>query len=360
MEIRCSGLSRPMTCAGSLFFMDLPEQEEIPAAKEGTAAGEYLKHLLEGTRPPTHATNGVQFDNDMDFFTRPIAEEIMGKIDSGVLCEQRIDWKTRSGIWIRGSYDASFVRDGVLHVDDLKYGWGLVEAKENWQLLGYAIGEVIRQQNAFEKIVLRIHQPRPHHEDGTTREWVLTYPELLTYKEKIESRMDEIAAGDKSLVTSPKCKYCPAAVACPAFNKAFYRSVEVMHEFMQDNIDDNELSFQLDLVARASDILKIKSDSIKALAVDRIKNGKIIPGYITESSYGDRKWKKEVSPEVIKALTGKDIVEQTMLSPAKAEKMGVPKEFVNSLVDRHFLGMKLTRRDMTEIGNNIFGKDKPK
>lgn len=361
LEIHCSQLARPMVCAGSLFFENLPEQETHPAAKEGTAAGEYLRALLERRPPGTHASNGVAFDDDMLFYLLPIANEIDQLAASEVLCEQRIDWMTRSGILIAGQYDASYVgKDGALYVDDLKYGFGVVEVKPNWQLLGYAIGEALRRQQAFEKIVLRIHQPRAHHEDGTTRAWVLTWEELLEYKEQIESRMADIAAGLKDLVTSEKCKYCPAAAsACPAISKAFHHGIDVIHHFLQDDISEKELSRQLDLIGRVNDVLKIKKDSLEQLAVSRIKGGKIIPGYLTEASYGDRKWKSGITADVVKALTGKRIVKEEMLSPAQAEKAGVHKEFVNALVDRHFIGQKLKKKDASDLGNRIFGKVAP-
>lgn len=358
--IRCSGLSRPMTCAGSLFFENLPEQETNVAASEGTAAGEYLEHLLVGDDEPipTHAKNGVAFDADMKFYAGQVAEEIKSKAWSRVLCEQSIDWQTRSGIWIKGQYDASYVHDGKLYIDDLKYGWVHVEVKENWQLLGYAIGEVIRRGEAFERIVLRIHQPRPHHEDGPTREWEITYDQLLTYKEQIETRMDQIAGGFAELVTSKKCKYCPAAPsACTAFNRSVFHGIDyTLSHFQQDNIDDKEISFQLDLLDRVTEVLKIKTDSIKQLAVSRMKGGAIIPGYMCEESYGDRKWKKEISPAVIETITGIKIVETIMLSPAKAEKLGVSKELVKGFVDRHFLGQKLVKKDANKLGDMIFGK----
>lgn len=361
MEIRCSGLARPMVCAGFLSFENLPVSETNAAAEEGTAAGELLERILLGKDVPVQARNGVYFDDDMRFYTKPIAEEINSNRQTEVLCEQRIDWKTRSGIWIRGQYDISFVRGGSLFIDDLKYGWGIVEVKDNWQLLGYAIGEIIRRGVAFETIVLRIHQPRPHHEDGSTREWRLSYSELLGYKERIEQRMEMIAAGDKTLQTSEKCKYCPAAgEACPAFNRLFYRALEVAAEFTQDQIDEAELARQLDHVNRAAEVIKIKSDSLNELAVSRIKGGKIIPGYLTESRYGDRKWKPNISPDVIETLTGKRVIEEVMLSPAKCEKIGIPKDFINSLVDRHFLGQKLVRGDHNKLGNKIFGSGVPK
>jgi hypothetical protein len=349
-----------MACAGFLSFENLPEQETNAAAEEGTAAGELLERMLLGKDLPAQARNGVYFNDEMRFHLKPIVEEINANKSSDVLCEQRIDWQSRSGVLIRGSYDISFIRNGHLYVDDLKYGWGIVEVRDNWQLLGYAIGECIRRQTHFDKIVLRIHQPRPHHEDGSTREWVLTYDELLAYKEKIDSRLEQIVAGYNQLDTGKQCKYCAAsAEACPAFNRLFYRSIEVSTEFVQDQINETELSRQLDQIARASEVLKIKSDSLTQLAVSRIKSGKIIPGYITESRYGDRKWKADISPEVVKALTGKDITKTEMMSPAQAEKMGVPKEFVNSLVDRHFVGQKIVKKNATDIGNKIFGKEAP-
>lgn len=362
LEIRCSGLARPMTCAGSLFFTDLPPQEKNPAAEEGTAAGELLRHYLEkpNMESGTHASNGVAFDDDMRFFCKPIADEIFANAGSEILCEQRIDWQTRSGIWIRGQYDVSYIgKDGALYVDDLKYGWGIVEPKENWQLIGYAVGEVLRRGRAFDKIVLRIHQPRPHHEDGPVRAWSLTYKELIDYKEKIEARMSAIANGLRELVTSPKCKYCPAAAeACPAIGKQMHYAIEYAQEFVQDKLSEVGVARQLEIIERFQEVLKIKYDSLKDLAVNRIKSGKIIPGYVTEANYGDRKWKRDIDPAAIEMLTGKVITEKVMLSPAKTEKLGVPKDFVNALVERPFLGQKLKKKDASSIGDKIFGKPK--
>lgn len=358
-SIHCSKLSRPMMCAGSLFFKDLVEELPGDAAKEGTAAGEYLERILTNQPIPTHAKNGVMFNDDMKMYAEATADEIKSR-SNVLLCETIIDWQTRSGIWIKGKYDVSFVQDGVLYVDDYKYGWGIIEAKDNWQLVGYAIGEVIRRAQAFSKIVLRIHQPRPHHEQGTTREWVITYDQLLALKERIEVRCDDLSKGVNDLVTGSHCRYCPAAAeACPAFNKAFYRSVEVVHDFIQDHITDDELSFQLDLLGRVSELVKMKTGSLEALAINRIRDGKLIPNYATNERLGNREWKKEISPDLIKALTGVDVTERAMLSPAKAEKIGVPKELVTAMVQRTSLGQTLKRTDGAKAGDKIFGNNKP-
>lgn len=357
MEIRCSKLSRPMTCAGSLFF-EVNDPPEGDPAREGTAAGELLAKLLLRQVIGTHASNGVPFDEEMKFYIPPIAEMIQNEAQSEILCETRIDWETRSGIRIRGSYDMSYTIDEgrTLCIDDLKFGWGLVEVPKNWQLLGYGIGEVIRRGQAFEKIRFRIIQPRPHHEDGYIREWWVTYPELLDIKEQIEKRMDEIVAGDKSCVTSKNCKYCPAAAVCPALNKAYYRGVEVVHEFCQDEMSNEELAFQLEQMGRIAELLKIRQDSIKDLAIAKMQAGELIPGWGKDFSYGDRKWKDCVSPDVVQSMTGRNIMKQEMLSPAQAEKLGVPKEFVNAMTDRKQLAPRLVRKDHDDLGTKIFGR----
>lgn len=359
-EIHCSQLARPMVCAGFTNFEDLARSEGGLPAQEGTAFGELLERIFLNQPIGKQARNGIYFDDDMHFYAKPIVEEVNANRQSQVLCEQPIDWKTRSGIWIRGRYDWSFVRGGALYIDDSKYGWGIVEVKENWQLLGYAIGEVIRRQSSFEKIVLRIRQPRPHHEDGDCREWTLSYAELLDYKERIEKRFEEIAAGQNGLQTGKQCKYCPAAAeACPAFNRLFYRALEVATEFTQDQINESELARQLDHVHRAVEVIKIKMDSLNELAISRIKAGKIINGYIAESSFGNRTWKAGISPEVVEVLTGKKITKTEMLSPAQAEKVGVHKDFVNALVEKRFIGQKLVRKDGNALGDRIFGKAAP-
>ena len=92
MLVRCSGLARPMVCAGYLS-LDLPKSKGNDAASEGTAAGEYLERLLLGTPITETARNGVYFDDDMKFYGSAVYAEIMTRVaeDSTVKCEQRID-----------------------------------------------------------------------------------------------------------------------------------------------------------------------------------------------------------------------------------------------------------------------------
>lgn len=357
-NIHCSKLARPMVCAGSLFFTDLPEDPPNDAAKEGTAAGEYLERLLTaGGAAATHARNGVPFDVDMKFYGATTCKEIKDAAKGEINCEVPINWQTPSGIWINGKYDASYEgHDGALHVDDYKYGFGLVEVEENWQILGYAIGEVIRRNKAYNEIVLTIRQPRAHHECGPVRSWRIGYSELLARKEQIETRMQQIVDGEKSLVSCTHCKYCRAAAFCPAFNKAYHRGVDLVHDFIQDTLDETELSFQLDLVNRIEDLVKTRRSSLELLAITRIKDGKLIPDYALDQKLANRTWQGGIDPAAIKMLTGKDVTRTEMMSPAQAEKIGVPQDLIDKITERKMLGMKLKKVDTGKLGDRIFGK----
>lgn len=360
MHIRCSGLARTMACSG-FKFLQFEESQGGDAAKEGTAAGEYLEYRLLNKPLSSHASNGIYFDEDMKFYTAPIEKDVKSRASDGVRCEQRIDWTTRSGIVIKGQYDIAFIdHNDVLCIEDLKYGYGLVEVKENWQLLGYAIGEAIRLNRHFKHISLKIHQPRAHHEDGSTREWLMTWDELLHYKEIIEKKMDDIVAGDRTLTTSPSCKYCPAAgEACGAFNRLYHNALDVTTDFIQDSLTEQELSTQLDQVKRAEEAIKIKKDSLIELGINRIKEGKLIPNYIQVAKRSNRSWNNNVGPEAILAMTGIDITERNVMTPAKAEKAGVSKELVKSLSGTRPTGFKLEKKNTSEVGNAIFGTNAP-
>lgn len=358
--IRASKMARPMTCRGSLFF-DVPESAPNEAAREGTACAEVLERLIKGMPPINVATNGVAINDDMRFYARVIHEDMLSRAVGPINSETRVGWET-AGITLGGSYDASYVdAQGTLHVEDLKYGWKVVEPKENWQLLTYAIGEVMRRGVAFPKITLTIQQPRPHHEKGPVRSWTISYDELIAYKARIDEMATKVAAGDNELVTSEHCKYCNAGIVCPALSKAFFASFEYAQEFVVDHIDEKELAHQLELVDRAADIIKIRQDSLKSLAIDHIRQGKTLRNYVIENSLGDRVWKPGVSAETLSLMTGVDATETRLLSPAKIERMkGVNRKLVESLVERPSTGAKLKKKNVSEMGNEIFGAGAPK
>lgn len=360
-EIRCSSLDRYMKCPGFARLTDLVPNEGGPAAEEGTAAGELLQAMLEqrSLKPNVSgvAKNGIRFDSDMYFYLTPIAQEILDK-NVKVNCEMRVDWVPVQGVVIRGQFDIAYIQGDTLCIEDLKYGWKIVDVKENWQLIGYAIGTILQLPDRPKKVKFTIHQPRPHHEDGRSRVWEISIDELHNYYLIIQAVMNQIIANTGALTTGTHCRYCPAAAnRCTAINRALYEGIDqVMYDFKQDDITDDDISKQLQLLEDVANIVKIKSDSLNQLAVMKLREGKIIPGYGLEEKFGDRSWKADVTPEAIEVLTGLNIIEKNIMSPAKAEKLGVDKKLVKDLVERKSAGYKAVKKDFTTDAMKAFGK----
>lgn len=360
-EIRCSSLDRYMKCPGFAQMTDTLPNLSNPAAEEGTAAGELLQAMLEqrSLKPNVSsvAKNGVRFDSDMYFHLTPIAQEILAK-NVMISCEERVDWVPAQGVAIRGQFDISYIIGDTLYIEDLKYGWKIVDVKENWQLLGYAIGKMIQSPVGPKYIQFTIHQPRPHHEEGRSRVWKITREELGKYYGEICNRMTQIAAGSRELITGTHCKYCPAAAnRCPAISRSMYNGIaEVMYDFKQDDLTEAEIAEQLRLLEDVASLVKIKQDSLNDLACLKLKEGKHIPGYGLEEKFGDRSWKADVTPEAIECLTGLVIVEKVIMSPAKAEKLGVDKKLVKELVERKYIGVKAVKKNFEKDAEKVFGK----
>lgn len=360
-EIRCSSLDRYMKCPGFAQMTDTLPNLSNPAAEEGTAAGELLQAMLEQRSLKPNVTgvakNGVRFDSDMYFHLTPIAQEILAK-NVMISCEERVDWVPTPGVVIRGQFDIKYVVNDTLYIEDLKYGWKIVDVKENWQLIGYAIGVLLKLPERPKYIQFTIHQPRPHHEDGRSRVWKIAIDDLIFYYNTIVGTMSGIVQGSRQLITGSHCKYCPAAAnRCPAISRSMYDGIsQVMYDFKQDDLTEAEIAEQLRLLEDVSSLVKIKQDSLNDLACMKLKEGKVIPGYGMEEKFGDRSWKSDVTPEAIEVLTGLRIVEQVIMSPAKAEKLGVDKKLVKDLVERRSTGFKCVKKDFTKQAEQVFGK----
>lgn len=369
-EIRCSSLYRAMQCFGPLLLENLVHEEAGQPAKDGTAVGELLSEMIrQRTDSPkigTTASNGTFLDQDMWFHARDTYNTILQRAQGNPIeTEERIDWMTPAGIKIRGQFDVSFRTQEneflVLNVPDLKFGYGIVEVKENWQLIGYAIGQCQRQHAQGlplpQLIRLTIIQPRPYHEDGRIRDWLITFDELIQYYNQICERMQAYVNGSRTLETGKACKYCNAGSTCPALNRSANKAIDtVLCEWSEKPLTNEEVAEQYELLQRAHELLELRLKSVEQLAISRIQANQIIPGYAFEMTYGDRKWKSNVTPESIHALTGVTITKTEMLSPNQAEKAGVSKKLTSVFTEKPAKGVKLVKKDVAEEANKILPK----
>lgn len=136
-----------------------------------------------------------------------------------------------------------------LHVWDFKYGFKAVEVEGNWQLIGYAAGIVSSpvektsiKFDSLQKLIIVLHivQPRSYHKDGIIRSWVLTYPALVEYVIKLESKILNSQSDNPEFNVGNHCKNCKARSICDEFRNKI-RSITLNKTF---KMGENALEFK--------------------------------------------------------------------------------------------------------------------
>lgn len=352
---RPSSLARIMECAGYVgLAAQCGESGDSEAAKEGTAAHEAAELVLTGQAPDLDSLIDRQMSNGV-FVNAEMADNLRLYVETvqGFEIERHASWQISDSATLAGTCDAVSVRGDTLCLYDLKYGWRIVEAVENWQLLAYAIlnGGL---SESIAKISMTIYQPRPWHPDGTFRTWIISREKLQEYARRITSRLTTL---DDELQTGTHCRYCDALTQCPAARVAGYNAVDtIMHASTLEADTPERLTALLESLTVAQDRVKLLISSLEDSALARIQAGESLPGYRAEVSYGRRVWQDHVTPATVEAFTQRDdLTETTLVTPAQAKKKGVDTSVINALSHTPKRGYKLgrvTENDATRAFEN--------
>jgi hypothetical protein len=143
-------------------------------------------------------------------------------------------------------------------------------------------------------------------------------------------------------------------VNCSAFKKVQMNTIDESERAFNHDLDNASLVFMLDNLKRAQEVINQSYKAYVELATDRIRKSQILEGYTVQNDLSNRDWKVGVTPELAQAITGKDVSKKQMLTPAQAEKAGVPKEVVDSLCERRNKGFKLVRMDVDKQVSKLF------
>ena len=182
-RLGASSSSQWIACPGSIqmqekFYAENPDAEERDrgAADEGSFAHEVADWCIENdTRPLTSKCHKYFTDNNkgnynLDEVLQNVAKyfQYVKGIMEGVknykrFHEVRVDFSQ----WVDGGFgtlDLGFVSADTIYIFDLKYGKGRVQAKDNSQLMLYALGLYAEQpqsrQMNIHNFQLNICQPR--------------------------------------------------------------------------------------------------------------------------------------------------------------------------------------------------------
>ena len=350
LTVTATELPRIMRCIGSrLMPAAIPPDYDTDARDEGNCADWLAEQLFNGADVPvgTKAPNGWVVTDDMLEHVRLYLDAL----DCGDM--QVVTTFGGDGWEVRGRADHIKYRDGVLTVDDLKYGHRIVSPVENWTLLAHAIGWCVANSTQPDHVVLRIIQPRPYHVDGPVREWSLSYEELCQRSAAIADRLSK----PSNTLTSgiEQCVRCHARYDCPAFDRSAWNALDVVMDAFHDDMPNNVLAYEHEQFQHAEQIIKTKREATEELMTYRIKSGQVIEGYALEQRHGQRKWAAGMTGVLLSAATGVNLTKDGVVTPAEAERRGVDPAVVASLTTRPLIGAKLSKVDPNAMVRKVFG-----
>lgn len=311
----------------------MPPEPRSPAAEEGTLAHEIAALVLSG-----QGYQQVITDEMLDAVTAyhnyvlnvtGTSRNLMIERPVKIPSIHKDCWGTPDCWW----YDTE---TRTLHVFDFKYGFGVVEAFENWQLLTYACGLV--HLGEMDNVVLHISQPRAWHEVGPNRSWRLSVGELLgEYGERIRQAVAAALAPNPTCTTGPHCRYCPALLSCNTAATAAMWAIEVCETMNLSEITPETVGPQFAILKRASEIIGHRLIKAEEMGLQMIKGGAMIPGLTVRNTRGSTRWDAE--PEALfntGDMLGVDLRKPAApVTPNQAIKAGIPAQIVNNLSTKY-------------------------
>lgn len=323
-----------VNCGRSPSLSAANPQPETDETREGTAAHWVLAERLVGVshEPGELDPDGTPVDSDMilaaDKFVMLLTEMLNGDL-SGLNVETRV--YMGKGIhpdnW--GTCDVFVVdlRNHIVYVFDYKYGFGYVEAKDNWQMTDYAQG--VRERFNLEgpyEVVMTIYQPRYYGPEGQFRTYVMPAAE---HAERVEAlrQAAKLASPNAMARTGPWCIHCDGRIACEAFTRSANRHATVAMQASGNPAGPEEAGLELTYLVEAQKFLKARISALEQLVTSHANTGKPT-GYVLEQGYGREKWSEDA--EIVFALgdaMGLNFRKKPeAITPEQAVKLGLDPE----------------------------------
>jgi hypothetical protein len=332
-SIGASSMYRWSACPGSVRESKGKPTLQSEYAEEGTDAHVLAATWLRGDQIP--------FPNTDDLVERYTAVEeyvnyVQTRCEPGdvMLIEHKFDLSAiHPGCY--GTADAVIwkPKKKLLVVVDYKHGAGLlVQVTNNSQLKYYALGALVTCKFPAEIVEMVIVQPRCPHPDGSVRSQTISAIDLLDFYVDLQDFARATEDPNAPLVPGEHCRFCPAAPSCPELLHKT-QALAVM-EFRSDlSYDPQKLKLALDSRPAVQAWLK----AVDEFAYNEAEAGRCPPGYKLVAKRPTRKWKDE--ERLKEALDGLGLPEKmtfeskSLLSPAKMERAGVNKVFVEQFCE---------------------------
>jgi hypothetical protein len=224
----------------------------------------------------------------------------------------------------------------MLIIGDLKTGRHRVEAKENKQLMLYALGVYRRLKRRYNITVVRLVIFQPYA--GGASEWGISVEGLELFAKFAQKRallaLDAYSRGKKNLKASDfrpsvdGCQWCRFSEQCAARTKTVNA---VLAEELEDDFALELTPEQLVAEYEKLPLLRQHIDKVEKAMAAALHSGKKVPGYkLVEGHHGNRAWK---DAEKVAELYGDKLTKEVLMSPTEAVKV-IPEEELKDFITR--------------------------
>lgn len=224
----------------------------------------------------------------------------------------------------------------MLIIGDLKTGRHRVEAKENKQLMLYALGVYRRLKRRYNIAVVRLVIFQPYA--GGASEWDISVEGLELFAKFAQKRalsaLDAYSRGKKNLKASDfrpsvdGCQWCRFSEQCAARTKTVN---SVLAEELEDDFAPELTPEQLVAEYEKLPLLRQHIDKVEKAMAAALHSGKKVPGYkLVEGRPGNRAWK---DAEKVAELYGDKLTKEVLMTPTEAVKV-IPEEELKDFITR--------------------------
>ena len=318
-----STAKRVMNCPGSVALVQkMPPQPSNKYADEGTLLHNVIAELVMSDKHPEEFLHTKYNDQilTLELIDNKLVPALaaLDVIDPNK--EMEIEAETRVGFGdllpdVFGSTDLIGRIGKRAVVLDWKFGDGVaVDVEENPQLMFYAAAAMRTEETKWafdgvEEIECVIVQP------PQVKRWVTTPARIAQFEKDLVKAVKLAQQPNAELKIGDHCRWCAAKPICPQMTGAVDRALKTSI----DGLDAPTISAYL----KNADMLEQWITDLRALALQMLDSGARLPDYKLVAKRAIRQWTDEDKAKVALfafGLTESEVMETSIVSPAKAEK----------------------------------------
>ena len=318
-----STAKRVINCPGSVALVQkMPPKPSSEHADRGTLLHNMMEEILvSGDAPESFI--GARYNDQIltqeliDEKIKP-AMEALDAIDPDQTMEYEVETRVGFGDLLPGVFGSTDLIGRIgsrALVLDWKFGDGvMVEVEENPQLMFYAAAAMRTKeaQWAFDgatEIEMVIVQP------PEVRRWVTTPKRIAAFELQLYQAVKISELPNAKLAVGDHCRWCAAKPICPLMTGAVDRALKVQIEALP--------APQISDYLKTADMLEEWIKDLRSLALQMLESGAKLPEYKLVAKRAIRSWSDEEKAKIALfayGLTESEVMETSVVSPAKAEK----------------------------------------